>query len=50
MKKSKVIIALEIMKVMEFLNIPFEKFSELKNQYGGLIQLHLEMENRILGN
>jgi len=46
---DKVLIAREILQVMDLLGIPPEKFSELKQQHGGLIQLHIWCEKTICG-
>lgn len=47
MKKSKIIIAKEIIEAMIFLGIPTEKFSEMKKQHGGLIGLYNHIESLI---
>jgi hypothetical protein len=47
--EGKVKMAHEVMQAMEFLNIPKEKFSELKEKYGSLEKLHKEMSDRMSG-
>ena len=37
---NKVILNLEIMNAMIFLGIATEKYLEMKNKYGGAIELH----------
>lgn len=46
----KILIAKEVILGMIFLNIPTEKFSELKEKHGGLYNLHSFIEKQISGN
>lgn len=45
MENNKIKLAKEVMEVFLFLGIPTEKFQEYKNNFGGLEQLHQELEN-----
>lgn len=48
-KSDKITMCREIHEVLAFLGIPSEKFSELKQQHGGLIPFHKWCEAQIGG-
>ena len=43
---SKIRMSKEIMETLSFLGIPTEKFSDLKEEHGGLIKLHKWCEDQ----
>jgi hypothetical protein len=48
-KMNKISLCREIILGMIFLNIPTYTFSELKEKHGGLSNLHLHIEKKIIG-
>jgi hypothetical protein len=49
MLSGKFKICREIILGLSFLGIPSERFSELKKEHGGLVELHIFVEKQISG-
>jgi len=47
MNTSKITIAKEVIETLIFLGISTEKFSEMKKEHGGLIELHTYLATQL---